>query len=67
MSGSAGIGIFWERWSRLAGDDVHITALFNPVRPTTAQFELLATHLPPLLIGIGILSVMAWRRANEGG
>ncbi len=65
VAGAAGVGIFWERWSSLAGDDVHVAALVNPVAPTRGQIELLATHLPMLLAGAGILAAVAWRRALE--
>ncbi len=65
IAGAAGIGIFWERWSRLAGDDVHVTALFNPVMPTTAQWELLATHVPFLVCGVALIFMTARNRSYE--
>ena len=65
VAGSAGVGIFWERWSLLAGDDVHVTALWTPVMPTRGQIELLGTHLPMLVIGVAILAALAWRRSAE--
>jgi len=68
VAGAAGVGIFWERWSRLAGDNVRLAALLDPVRPTPGQLELLATHLPLLAVGVVILSAVAWRnRRAEGG
>ncbi len=64
-AGAGGVGIFWERWSRLAGDNVHVTALVSPAWPTTAQWELLGTHLPLLVCGVIIISALA-RKRREG-
>lgn len=67
IDGSAGTGIFWDRWSRAAGHHVELTTMFSGVRPDRADLGLLATHLPLLLIGIGILLTVSWRSGSEHG
>lgn len=66
IEGAGGVGIFWERWSRLAGHQARITTLISGVRPTDAQLWLLSTHLPVLLIGVGLLIVIG-RGQSAGG
>jgi hypothetical protein len=67
IDGSAGTGIFWDRWSRETGHHVQVSALFSGVAPRTADLELLATHLPLLVIGLVILAAVAWRNGGEHG
>lgn len=64
IAGAGGLGVFWERWSQRAGDDVHLAALLHPVAPTAAQWALLTSHGAILVLGI---AVVAWtaRRENE--
>ena len=61
VAGAAGLGVFWERWSRLTGYDVQIQALWHPVAPTHNQTELLIVHALMLACGIGLLAALAWR------
>lgn len=62
VTGSGGLGIFWERWSRRAGDDVHVTAILHPVAPTAAQWGLLISHGLILAVGIAMIAGVAWKR-----
>ena len=62
VAGAAGVGVFWERWSRLAGYEVQVRALWHPVRPTSGQDWLLATHMGMLVIGLALLAWLAQRR-----
>jgi hypothetical protein len=63
IAGAGGIGIFWERWSQLAGDNVHITAFLTPVAPTEAQFRLLITHLAMLVAGVILIVTVARKQS----
>jgi hypothetical protein len=67
IDGSAGTGIFWDRWSRETGQHVEITALFSGVHPDRAEVGLLATHLPLLLIGIAMLALVNWKNGIAHG
>jgi hypothetical protein len=68
IDGAAGVGIFWDRWSREAGHHVQISTLFAGVAPGGDDLALLATHLPLLLVGLAILGVLSiWQnRACSG-
>ena len=61
IAGSAGLGIFWDRWSRETGEHVQVWALFAGQAPSGEQMALLATHLPMLALGIAILAIQARR------
>ena len=65
VAGAAGIGVFWERWSRLTGYDVQVQALWHPVPPTHDQTELLIVHTLMLLCGIALSTALAWRHREE--
>ncbi|MGH7623001.1 MAG: hypothetical protein ACREMU_11725 [Gemmatimonadaceae bacterium] len=67
VTGAAGFGVFWERWSRLTGHEVQIQALWDPVRPTDGQIWLFATHMTMLVMGLALLSWLAARREGSGG
>lgn len=67
IAGAGGLGVFWERWSRMAGDDVHISAFLSPAQPTTGQWQLLTTHAPMLAIGATLLMWVAWRNSHPKG
>lgn len=45
IAGSAGIGIFWDRWSRDTGHHVQIQTLFTGSAPSPEQLALLATQI----------------------
>ena len=66
VAGAAGVGVFWERWSRLTGYDVEVRAIWHPVPPTFAQAWLLGTHAAMLLGGVALLAWIAWRRDRSG-
>ncbi|HYM15542.1 MAG TPA: hypothetical protein VEZ14_08275 [Dehalococcoidia bacterium] len=65
ISGAGGVGIFWERWSKLTGHDARVTALVSGVRPTNAQLWLFATHFPLLVLGVASLVVLARKGDSE--
>ena len=65
IDGSAGTGIFWDRWSREAGHHVQVSALFSGVPPREADWVLLGTHFPLLLAGLAIIGVVGLR-TREG-
>lgn len=65
VAGAAGLGVFWERWSRLAGYEVQVRALWHPVRPTQAQYWLFASHGVMLLAGVLLLARVARRREGR--
>jgi hypothetical protein len=65
VAGAAGLGVFWERWSRLTGYEVQLRALWHPVRPTAGQDWLFATHTGMLLIGLALLAWLARRREGS--
>lgn len=64
VAGAGGVGVFWERWSRLTGDDVHVTALLHPVAPTFGEAALLVTHTALLAAGIVTVSICAARKSQ---
>jgi|SRR3989304_2074279 len=53
--GSAGVGIFWDRWSLRVGNQDQIGVLFSGDGPTFREIILLSTHGPLLVIGLVIL------------
>ena len=65
VAAAGGLGVFWERWSRLSGSDVHISAFLSPAEPTTGQWQLLTTHAPMLVIGATLLMWVAWRNSHR--
>ncbi|MEX0800962.1 MAG: hypothetical protein WD379_07095 [Dehalococcoidia bacterium] len=66
ISGAAGTGIFWDRWSERAGDQVHVTALFAGHPPSPDETAMLATHLPLLILGGSLVVAVAWRNYRQG-
>jgi hypothetical protein len=55
IAGAGGTAIFWDRWSRLSGHDVHLTALSSAATPAPGDLTLLATHFPILVVGAAII------------
>lgn len=66
VAGAAGLGVFWDRWSRLTGYEVQIRALWNPVTPTESQVWLFVTHLTMLMAGLALLCWLAARHEGAG-
>ena len=66
IAGGGGVGVFWERWSKRAGDDVHVVAILHPVTPTAGEASLLVTHLSLLVAGVIIVARFARRPAVRG-
>lgn len=66
--GSAGVGIFWDRWSARTGHQDQITTIFKGELPSIEELVLLATHGPLLLLGLVILMGVIKRAvgSNEG-
>jgi hypothetical protein len=64
VAGAAGLGVFWERWSRLTGYEVQVRALWHPVRPTGGEAWLFATHVTMLALGASLLLWASWRRTE---
>lgn len=65
VTGSAGVGIFWDRWSSRVGHQDQIDVLFSGEGPTTREVVMLSTHGPLLLVGLLILALMLGRRFRE--
>ncbi len=42
IDGAAGVGVFWERWSRETDHHMEVTAAFSGVAPSADQWALLA-------------------------
>lgn len=67
VAGAAGVGVFWERWSRLTGYEVELRALAHPVAPTSGEVALVATHGVMLLAGVALLLWHEWGRSRREG
>ena len=55
IAGSGGSAVAWDRWSERTGEQVHLTAFFNPTAPSAGEVTMLITHLPMLVLGLGLL------------
>lgn len=62
IDGAAGVGVFWERWSRETPHHMKVMAIFDGVTPSNAEWALLSTHLPVLLLGLIILTAASRRK-----
>ncbi len=64
--GAAGMGIFWDRWSERSGHQTQVAAIISPAPLSSHDLQLLATHLPLLLLGLVILACI-WQSNRTKG
>lgn len=66
ITGSAGVGIFWDRWSERVGHQDQIFSLLQGPAPSGHEFILLASHGPLLIVGLAFLTVVMLDRHQRG-
>lgn len=67
ITGSAGLGIVWDRWSERGGHQTQITAFFSPHSPNENEVALFGTHLPLLIVGLAVLFMLHRKRSLDTG